>query len=164
LRSEGDIDECAAVLKAVHEKDGYPQSTTDFKGFITENVSEAWVAELNGRIVGQVAVAPARTDDLAVTIWQRVRPDGGKVMLVERLFVHPEARKDGIAKVLLEAAADHVQKFDARLILFVLIRNEAAIRLYRRLGWDEYGRGVYRFGPSKERGIEAVCFASPSFD
>ncbi|GAB1738577.1 hypothetical protein NU219Hw_g3380t1 [Hortaea werneckii] len=57
-----------------------------------------------------------------------------------------------------------------RLLLFALLKDESAMRLYRRRGWTEFGRTGFTYdGPSRDAGgdekdkreMEAICFVSP---
>lgn len=40
-----------------------------------------------------------------------------------------------------------------------MVKDQAAIRLYERLGWFRTGRTTHRFGA--EQSIEAICYAAP---
>ena len=162
-RGDEDVDECVALLQRVHDKEGYPRGTTNFKNFLTHAVADAWVAELDSKIVGHVAVSAARDSDFAVSTWRRVHTaDSNTISIVERLFVDPDARRAGTAAALLETAASNGRASGQRLVLFALVANQAAIRLYRRLGWEEYGTGSWRFGENLEKEMDAICFASPA--
>ncbi|KAK5168175.1 uncharacterized protein LTR77_006743 [Saxophila tyrrhenica] len=160
-RRDEDVEECVALLHRVHDHEGYPRGTNDFRHFITYGMREAWVGELDTDIIGHIAVADAKPTDLAVSTWRRVRPGDSNIGLVERLYVHPNARRKGIAEALLEAAAAYGRANGTRLVLFVLVANQAALRLYQRAGWEEYGTGSFRFGENHEKEMHAICFASP---
>ena len=57
------------------------------------------------------------------------------------MWVAPEARRCGLASMLLEAARAWAESRGiATLFLFVTERNQAAIALYRRAGFKETGR------------------------
>ncbi len=162
IRREEDIDECVSLLHSVHEQEGYPRGTNDFRRFITHGTQEAWVAELDTNIVGHIAVGEADASDLAVHTWRCLRPENDNIALAKRLFVHPDARGKGVAAALLKHAGAYGRTNDKRLVLFVLIADEAAIRLYRRLRWEEFGTGSFRFGNDFEKNMDAICFASPA--
>ncbi len=162
VRREEDIDECVSLLHSVHEREGYPRGTNDFRRFITHSTQEAWVAELDTNIVGHIAVGEADAEDLAVRTWNSLHPEDDNIALAKRLFVHPDARGKGIAASLLKHAAAYGTTNRKRLVLFVLIADEAAIRLYRRLGWEEYGTGSFRFRNDLQMSMDAICFASPA--
>jgi ribosomal protein S18 acetylase RimI-like enzyme len=56
------------------------------------------------------------------------------------MYVRPAARGSGLAERLVEAVADHAFGRVELLQLSVASDNEAAIRLYRKAGFSEYGR------------------------
>ncbi|KAI6797728.1 hypothetical protein KC363_g296 [Hortaea werneckii] len=214
-----------------------------------------------GQIVGHVAVSRPREEDVAVRLWRALHPpqrrgwtaagqeekekekeeeeeeeekeEEEEIAVLERLFIHPSARGEGLASSLLRTAEgwaaratssspldnpfeeEHeVEKVDydppqqqqqqekkkrekktktkgLRLLLFALTKDEAAMRLYRRRGWAEFGRtgfiwdddeGLSVHGGSegvqwvegvegedkrrrmrrKEKEMEAICFVSPA--
>ena len=55
------------------------------------------------------------------------------------MYVRPAARGSGLAERLVEAVADHAFGRVELLQLSVASDNEAAIRLYRKAGFSEYG-------------------------
>jgi len=65
------------------------------------------------------------------------------------MYVRPEARGAGIARKLVEAVIEHARTRVELLQLSVVSENEAALRLYTRLGFAQYG--VDRYG-AKYRG------------
>lgn len=138
-------------------------------------------------------------DDLSVRVWRAKHEgsssspsssagdDDGGIAILERLFVHPDARGSGVAGRLLETAVQFARELDAdsmremgssgdqggsssgnkkseqglRLVLFVLDANADAKRLYERLGWVGYGRGVFEWGEGEDQRMGADCFVSP---
>ena len=62
------------------------------------------------------------------------------------MFVHPSARGAGVATQLVEAAAAEAsgRAGITRLVMFALVKDRDAIRLYRKLGWVHYSTAVYR--------------------
>lgn len=83
--------------------------------------------------------------------------------MLERLFVDPEARGQRLAAKLLLAASEEAGKRGLRVVLFALVKDEGAMRLYERNGWREFGRKMfaYRDGEGREAEMEAVCFVGP---
>ena len=60
----------------------------------------------------------------------------GPALILEDLFVEPEARNRGIATALLEAAIAHARSVHARVMfLETAVDNERAQRVYERNGW-----------------------------
>ena len=115
--------------------------------------------------VGHVALSRASEHDAAAALWRlhpeaRLAPNGG-ILVLGRLFVHPSARGAGVATQLIEAAAAEAsgRAGITRLVMFALVKDRDAIRLYRKLGWVHYGTAVYRWGDGQQ--MSAECFASP---
>lgn len=70
-----------------------------------------------------------------------------------------EARNASAGKRLIEAATNYAQARQLRLVLEVLTKDAAAIRLYERLGWQRFGEAVHTFGDQR---ADAVCFVAPA--
>lgn len=59
-----------------------------------------------------------------------------RVLILNDLFVAPEARRRGAASSLLQAAAQHGRQVGAvRLVLSTEVTNTTAQRTYEKLGW-----------------------------
>ena len=65
---------------------------------------------------------------------------------MHKIFTVKEYRKAGVALRLMEKVLIHLQEIKAPCYLTVSPGNEAALRLYRRLGFREEGliKGYYR--------------------
>lgn len=134
-REAGDLDECSAVLAAVHASDGFPMHwPADPNRWLSpRGLLRAWVAigEPTGGgagIVGHVLVRDDRFD--------------GDPSAVElgRLFVHPAARRKGIALQLLDHARDWAGRQRLTLVLEVAATSRnAAMELYQTAGWQHTG-------------------------
>ncbi len=91
--------------------------------------SEAFVAEADGRVIGMIELWLKRPRDLQSPRIGRVRVDLG-------ISVAPEWRSRGVGSALLQAAEDWASAHGAeRMILDLSSQNEAARRLYERLGY-----------------------------
>lgn len=55
------------------------------------------------------------------------------------MYVRPEARGAGVGAKLVEAVIEHARRNVELLQLSVISENQAARRLYRRFGFEEYG-------------------------
>ncbi|HUO91566.1 MAG TPA: GNAT family N-acetyltransferase [Rhizomicrobium sp.] len=87
---------------------------------VTAESGRWWVAELDGAVVGSVAVTPQR----------------GKVVELKKLYVSPLARKRGLGEYLVKLAESEARSREAQmLILWTDTRFENAHRLYDRLGF-----------------------------
>jgi ribosomal protein S18 acetylase RimI-like enzyme len=56
------------------------------------------------------------------------------------MYVRPAARNSGLGRRLVEAVVNHASGRVEQLLLSVVSENEAARRLYQKLGFSEYGR------------------------
>ena len=82
------------------------------------------VAELDGKVHGYLLYHPGYDIDR-----------GGRVLYVVDLYVREEARRRGMGRALMEAAADIARKSGARgLVWSVYARNLSAIAFYEHLG------------------------------
>jgi GNAT superfamily N-acetyltransferase len=131
VRSTGDLDECVAVLAAVHAFDGYPMHwpADPLRWLNPLGLQQAWVAvdRPPNRGVGIVGHVLVRTD--------RFDADPS-VAELGRLFVHPGVRRQGVGVQLL----DHVRTWAAghglTLVLEVAAAGRsAAMDLYEATGW-----------------------------
>ena len=98
--------------------------------FTGDNPPDAFlVAELAGKVVGYIRLKPPTP-----------LPENAHVLQVQGLAVHPDARRRGIAGMLLAAAERRSRERGKRkLSLRVLSTNTAAIALYERLGFAREG-------------------------
>jgi ribosomal protein S18 acetylase RimI-like enzyme/SAM-dependent methyltransferase len=111
---------------------GFPSVTPRADGsfFSAEHPpGEHLVAEVNGTVAGYVRVRPVTP-----------LPENAHVSGIAGLAVAPDARGRGAASALLAAAEQHARDRGARkLSLRVLSTNDAALRLYERLGFRREG-------------------------
>ncbi|MGI5195606.1 GNAT family N-acetyltransferase [Streptomyces sp. CA-288835] len=77
-----------------------------------------------------------------------------------RLFVAPEARHEGLGERLMQAANTYARERGLRVVLDVMAKDTAAIRLYERLGMQRIGTSRHAYGDGKQ--IEAICYVSPA--
>ncbi|GAB7324058.1 hypothetical protein MBLNU13_g07450t1 [Cladosporium sp. NU13] len=119
------------------------------------------------RILGHVSLtspSPTSTDP-AVTLWRSQHPSEpiAGVAVLERLFVDPATRGQGLAAKLLQTASEEAGKRGLQVVLFALVKDSGAMRLYERAGWREFGRRMFGYtdGEGAEREMEAVCFVGP---
>lgn len=159
-----DIPGAAKALVEVHATDGYPvEGVADPEGWLRSNdLIEAWVAERDGRIVGHVAIFRPSGED-AVDLYQRqFNGSVEDVAVLARLFVVREACRNAVGERLLKAATQHAADSGKRLVLDVMTKDQAAIRLYKRLGWQPFGSADHRYGEGHQ--TSALCFVSPAVD
>ncbi|MDW4903815.1 GNAT family N-acetyltransferase [Streptomyces sp. ADMS] len=157
-----DLPGAAAALTEVHAADGYPvEGVAHPEAWLrSDSLLASWVAEAEGRIVGHVAVMRPDGED-AVSLWaERSRVDEQRIGVLARLFVVRDARQRALGERLVRTAMDYGQHSDRRLVLDVMVKDTAAIRLYERLGWLRTGRVTHHFGTGQS--IEAIRFVAPS--
>jgi len=87
-----------------------------------------FVWEENGKIIGNVSLVPYRKENQ-------------RVYLIANVAVHPQHRRQGIARALTERAMQRaVEKNTRNVWLHVRDDNPAAIALYQKLGFVERAR------------------------
>ncbi|MDX3364061.1 GNAT family N-acetyltransferase [Streptomyces sp. ME02-6978.2a] len=160
--SDDDLAGAATALIEVHHTDGYPvEGVEDPEAWIkSDAVLAAWVAEGDGRVMGHVAVMKPQ-GEAAVRLWTKQSGDNDDhVGVLARLFVVKEARKQAAGQRLMDAAMTYARAHDRRLVLDVMTKDAAAIRLYERLGWRKIGETLHHFGNG--RTLPAVCYVAPA--
>jgi GNAT superfamily N-acetyltransferase len=144
-RSPQDIPVLADVLAAQRQHSGYPQNwplpfpVEDFIARADEDA--AWTAELDGRVVGHVAVSrvePGLEADLWVAGSGRPREELAAVAV---LFVDHTVAGRGVGKALLATAVGAIRESGRTPVLDVVQETASAVELYRRTGWQVVGEG-----------------------
>jgi predicted N-acetyltransferase YhbS len=105
-RTPDDLAALAMVAARVQANDGYPHylPDQDFVRFLNRPEPLcAWVAEIDGTVVGHVAITEVTSSPAVMKL---VRDDGieGEVVFIARLLVDPNVRRRGIGTRLLEHA------------------------------------------------------------
>jgi GNAT superfamily N-acetyltransferase len=144
-RTEADLPSLAEVLVAQREGTRYPWMwplPVPIDDFIVRGGEErAWVAEVDGRPVGHVAVAHV-TDhgDGIAGGWMAATGRGpDELGEVGVLFVDEDLRGRGIGSALVDEAVAWVRASGRLPVLDVVQHHGDAARLYRRKGWQEVG-------------------------
>ncbi|MFF3336530.1 GNAT family N-acetyltransferase [Streptomyces sp. NPDC002888] len=161
-RVADDLADCIAVLTAVHEDGGYPVNwpARPADWLTPRSLLSAWVAELDGRIVGHVVLSHSDEGDVAPGLWQARHKGAGAAAVVNRLFVSPAARGRGIGAALLERATCEAHARGLHPVLDVVASDTAATALYERLGWELLDVVEQRWGP--DRTVSLRCYAAHS--
>ena len=73
---------------------------------------------------------------------------------IQSIAVSPEARGKGVGEVLMRSAIDHLSGRSARVRLLVAAGNDAALRLYRKLSFQETGKVLPRYYPDGDDALE----------
>jgi GNAT superfamily N-acetyltransferase len=153
-RSENDLAECVAILAEVHRRDGYPMVwPRDPAGFLAKpGLLGAWVAVVDGRLAGHVALAPAGAGDAAAALL------GRDAAVVSRLFVSSAVRGRGTGGALLEHATREAHQRGLHPVLDVLATSSASISWYERMGWRLLGTAQTQWGAHR---VTVRCYAGP---
>ncbi|WP_330294605.1 GNAT family N-acetyltransferase [Streptomyces sp. NBC_00503] len=151
------------MLAEVHGCDGYPLNWPEYPGeWLTQpSLLAAWVAVLDGRVVGHIGLSRSGDGDAAAGLWSR--REGAPVessAVVSRLFVSPAARGHGIGARLMARAVQDAQRRALHPVLDVLAADKSAAALYERLGWTLLGTVDQRWGPT--RTVTVHCYAAPA--
>ena len=72
----------------------------------------------------------------ALELDSKVGSRGGKIDWLEDLFIVPEQQGKGFGSEAIRLLEEIVKKYSVSLYIEAAARNEAAIRLYRKLGYD----------------------------
>jgi len=119
----------ATLLDAYREFYKQPADHQGVKTFLQERFARAetviFLALVDDEPVGFVQLYPTYDTITLKQIW-----------ILHDLFVIPSARQKGIAKSLLERARRLAEETHAKgLILETAVSNDAAQKLYEKLGW-----------------------------
>lgn len=142
------------------------ENTTTSSAADSENQEKHHKDDQPDEIIGHVALSLSPSDP-AVSLHRSLHPHSHTPLAVlERLFVSPSARGRGVAEALMRAVSAEAARRGVRVVLFALVKDEGAMRLYQRVGWREFGRTEYGYqdGEGRGREMEAVCFVGPEFE
>jgi GNAT superfamily N-acetyltransferase len=160
-RTDADLDACVTALAEVHARDGYPVNWPDrpARWLAPSAQLAAWVAELDGRVVGHAGLSRSEAGDAAAALWSRregVRADEAAV--VGRLFVAPSARGHGLGALLMAQAVTEARERGLHPVLDVVESDAAAVALYERLGWELLDTVEQWWGPGQT--VTVRCYAA----
>lgn len=162
-RVVADLPACARIASDVHVLDGYPAylPSRHFAKFLSSpDAIERWVAELDGEVVGHVALHRRTVEAAMVLAAAAFRVPEHELGVVARLLVSPDARRLGVGARLLDQAASEARARSLVPILDVAVMYAPAIALYERLGWERLGTVTFA-PPSGEAFSEHVYALRP---
>jgi GNAT superfamily N-acetyltransferase len=160
-RRDDDLSSCVALATLVHAEDDYPpRMADDLSAFISSpDAIAAWVAEIDGAIVGHVALHRRTSDEAMVLAAAASGRPVSDLTVVARLLVSPPARRRGVARSLLATAVHAARNRGLRPMLDVATRLEPAIRLYEANGWRRIGTVTLQFW--SEDPLEEFVYLAP---
>jgi GNAT superfamily N-acetyltransferase len=146
-REDRDLAACAELVRDVHAADRYPRYLPeDIRRFLVqEDAYRAWVADLDGQVVGHVALTPRGLEQSLKVASDALNMPPGQLAVVARLFVAPKARGQGAGRQLLDAATAEARARGLQPVLDVDKDLTAAIALYESRGWVRAGSVTVRF-------------------
>lgn len=154
-RGDGELAECVRILAEVHRRDGYPMVWPDDPaGFLAKPYFlGAWVAIVDGRPAGHVALSPPGPGDAAPALL------GRDAAMVSRLFVASAARGRGAGAALLEHAVREAHQRGLHPVLDVHVANSSPIAFYERMGWRLLGTAEAQWGRNR---VTVASYAGPA--
>ncbi|MFP3990590.1 GNAT family N-acetyltransferase [Streptomyces sp. E11-3] len=161
-RRARDLEACVQALAEVHHGDGYPVNwpADPARWLSPPSMLAAWVAELDGRVVGHVGLSRGDDGDAAPALWGRRQGASAEATaVVSRLFVAPAARGRGIGALLMRQAVRDARERALHPVLDVVASDTAAAALYERLGWELLATVEQRWGPAQT--VAVRCYAAP---
>ena len=156
LREPSDVAELTAILTTVYEFTKYPvDGPSSFPSrFQSKNALTSIVALYNGALVGHAELQDTSgLNPTVVAFLQSQEPLTSFAALVT-LFVDPKVQGKGIGARLVSEAMERGRQARKRLVLVVLDKDTAAIRMYEKMGWQ---RGVEYFYETKQ-GVKYRAF------
>lgn len=129
--SPADVDALAPLFDAYRRFYGQPGDIDRARGWLHARLSRSestvLVAEREGATAGFVQLYPMFSSVRTARVW-----------ILNDLYVDASARRGGVGRALLEAAAAFARDDGAaRLMLETARDNAAALALYRAAGWQE---------------------------
>jgi len=141
-RTDDDLDACEALARTTHLVDGYPAYVRDddFRHFVARpGALAAWVAEIEGTLVGHVALHSQTTEPAMQLARSHLDVSLEQLGVIARLLVAPDARRLGVGSALLRTATAEARARDLEPMLDVVTRHSAAMALYENAGWLRVG-------------------------
>ena len=139
-----DLDALAVLFDAYRQFYGQPSDVPRARDWLRSRLrvgeSVVLLARRGGAMLGFVQLYP---------MFSSVRT--AKTWILNDLYVDPAARRGGIARNLLDAAAKHAREDGAAGISLETTQDNAAARaLYRAAGWNEDATQWYSLSFSKQ--------------
>ncbi len=160
-RTDRDLHACAEVLAQVHARDSYPVNwPAEASAWLSQPaLTAAWVAELDGRVVGHVGLSRSTAGDLAPELWSaRAGVGADETAVISRLFVAPSARGRGIGASLMARAVEEARNRGLHPVLDVVADDTEAVALYERLGWQLLATTEQQWSPDQR--VTVHCYAA----
>lgn len=158
-RRTADTPALAAALEAQRPASGYPvREGMDPATFVVRpHQVRAWVAEVDGRLAGHVALAQVSpTDDFAAAWSAHHEVEVDQLLAVSALFVASEFLGRGLGGRLFDHAVAHAVGLGRPVVLDTVERPSAALAMYERRGWRVVARAQPDWLPDGRRTVGMV--------
>lgn len=151
-RTSEDIPELVRLLQKVYNLTGYPVDgpSTFANKLQADDALHSLVAMHDGCLAGHVQLRPAIGMNKAVVDSIIVQQPIEQYASLVSLFVDPNLQGKGIGVALVKKSRAWASREGRRLVLVVLDKDKAAIRMYDRLGWERGVEYMYRSILGKE--------------
>ncbi|KRF14088.1 hypothetical protein ASG90_13335 [Nocardioides sp. Soil797] len=140
-RVETDLAALSDVLARQQPASGYPHRWPlpfPVRDFVARRDQDrSWVAEVDGVVVGHVAVGPPTGEEGTAFVEATGRSGAEELALVAVLFVDPSVKGTGVGGRLIATAVDWARARGRLPVLDVL--RGPVIEVYRHLGWQPIG-------------------------
>jgi GNAT superfamily N-acetyltransferase len=151
-RTARDVPACARLLRVVAGEHQYPARWPEApRSWLSgPDVLDAWVCEVQGEILGHVAVATLPRNGISRVRWQEITGlEASELARISRLFVRRKVRRRGIATDLLDVAVDDVHRRGLMPVIDVVSTSVDGIAFLERRGWrllavDPWGSATER--------------------
>ena len=156
-RTDDDLDVLVELAESVRARDGYPGPGTELRSFLASpDALATWVAELDGAVVGHVALHPT---SLPVVMERAATVADPPFGVVARLISSPATRRCGVGRALLDTATAEARRRGLHPILDVVVAYAPAIALYDDAGWTNAGEVTMRFDDGFT--LQSFVYVSP---
>lgn len=137
LRHSDDIPLLIEVLTEVHKLSSYPvDGPPSFPArFSSRKTLVAWVATCDNTIAGHIELQDHTSFNQLCRESLAATADLSSFAAVATFYVDPKIRGMGIGARLFQEALAWSKEDGKRLALVVLEKDDAAIRMYERMGW-----------------------------
>jgi ribosomal protein S18 acetylase RimI-like enzyme len=133
----GDVDAIVAMMRGYYEQDGYTFVESEARAAALmlirdPSLGRLWIAQEKDTVVGYVAVA------LGFSFEYR-----GREAFVDELFIAETHRGRGLGREALEIAEAYCREAGVNALHLEVERHrETALELYRRRGFEDFGRSL----------------------
>jgi GNAT superfamily N-acetyltransferase len=161
-RRQSDLDPLLEMAELIKRLDGYPpRGPLDVERFMAppEQVA-AWVAEIDGVVVGHVALHATGASATVHLAARHTRMAPRELALVARVLVSPTARRMGVGHGLLATAVHGAHRRGRQPILDVAVHFDPAITLYESCGWRRVGMVTLQF--EDEPSLDCYVYVGPT--